>query len=815
MLTLNKDNPPSLSFPFPLPIMSKLRQHSITTSPLVISSPTFSAPIRSLTISNPQQSSTILSNLRGNVILVTKYDFVAEGENEISVNKGDLVKLIDRLGNGWVLVKYIDRVQPPGLIPASYVDIAVNDQTNPITLTWLQKDDDDSEQQPTSQAHIDNIIDELNYLDLQFNKVESKFVTINNRPYPIQASISNFLLFNGRIWYRLDIEYSNKSKSYICRYYQDFYNLHIKLLDLYEILSKIEARNSVANSGGGGGSRGDTIKLPKLPEPIPTQNNDDENKEISMLLKRCNELNIYINKLILNKYYQTSDQLRDWLEVRDLPGFIINSFDNEDEKDEQIDKMTNDEINEKILPGSINIVKNYYEKLEELEELEKQKQVQQLKDSKLPQRSQSKNIYNNYQQAAHAMAGHTNSIKHKMVMSKTGTIRHIPVGSRSASVSVSGSGSGTSPAGGSKSHLYQSDRSSSTKGAAPVTRNNTTIVIKSNNHSSSSNNNNNNNNKNSTGSNGSENLSSTSPTSLTSASTTASSSSPTPSPSITKKVGETPVDTNDILSSPILQQQKSMPSINATPKSTFQSSPGSPLIGPSLPPSTLSPLFNPQSPKLVNNNLNSPKMDYSPKPGFTPRIKPPTPTTPATSKFQPVSNTITTTTISVATTDFSTSSPKMSPMGGHFNANFPAYSQTNNTNNSNSTSNSNNDNNTGSKHQRTFSNQFIKCKIIDPKNDIIVIKLNKGELKLINDLKIALKSRININFPPVPQPQPPQPESPNLNFGTNNLMKNKYNQVFIKLPNLNNFENIDTIKFNFHEFLRFNDKMYLKIEEIK
>ena len=51
-------------------------------------------------------------------------------------------------------------------------------------------------------------------------------------------------------------------------------------------------------------------------------------------------------------------------------------------------------------------------------------------------------------------------------------------------------------------------------------------------------------------------------------------------------------------------------------------------------------------------------MDYSPKPGFTPRIKPPTPTTPATSKFQPVSNTITTTTISVATTDFSTSSPK-------------------------------------------------------------------------------------------------------------------------------------------------------------
>ena len=135
------------------------------------------------------------------------------------------------------------------------------------------------------------------------------------------------------------------------------------------------------------------------------------------------------------------------------------------------------------------------------------------------------------------MAGHTNSIKHKMVMSKTGTIRHIPV-DLDLLLFLFLDPVRTSPAGGSKSHLYQSDRSSSTKGAAPVTRNNTTIVIKSNNHSSSSNNNNNNNNKNSTGSNGSENLSSTSPTSLTSASTTASSSSPTPSPSITKKLGK-------------------------------------------------------------------------------------------------------------------------------------------------------------------------------------------------------------------------------------------------------------------------------------
>ena len=45
-------------------------------------------------------------------------------------------------------------------------------------------------------------------------------------------------------------------------------------------------------------------------------------------------------------------------------------------------------------------------------------------------------------------------------------------------------------------------------------------------------------------------------------------------------------------------------------------------------------------------------------------------------------------------------------------------------------------------------------------------------------------------------------------------MKNKYNQVFIKLPNLNNFENIDTIKFNFHEFYDLMIKCILKLKKL-
>ena len=292
--------------------------------------------------------------------------------------KGDILKLLDRLNNGWLLVKFIDRVQSPGLIPATYVDIAVNDPLNPITLNWLQ----------CIQSNDKNIVDELSYLDLQFNKVEAKFMTINNKPYPIQASISNFLLYNERYWYRLDIEYSDKSKSYICRYYQDFYNLHILLLDLMDRIaskSDIDIKN---------------LKLPKLPEPIPTTKSKEEGELIAMLLKRCNDLNVYINKLMLNKYYQTSLELIDWLELKDLPGFTVQDIS-------EIEDLSNSEINEKILPGSINVIKNYREKLEEQEQLEKQKEFDEFKQEKLPERTKSKNIYNHYQQAAHALSRST------------------------------------------------------------------------------------------------------------------------------------------------------------------------------------------------------------------------------------------------------------------------------------------------------------------------------------------------------------------------------------------------------------------------
>lgn len=358
---------------------------------------------RKLTISKPTPKDWASSSLKSNIIVVVKFDFEAEGKNELSIKKGDILKLLDRPGNGWLLVKFIDKIKDPGLIPAFYVDIAINDVKNPITLAWLQTN-------TSKSSENDTWVDESSYLNLHL-KGESKDapLTINNKPYPISVSISNFLLYKQRYWYRLDILYSDNTKSYICRYYQDFYNLHINLLTL---LNKSLAPLN------------ETLRLPKLPEPIPSQTvqnsnedgeadiseDDKKNQEIQlqiqlqhdhdqikMLLKRCNDLNIYINRLILNKNYQFSETLLSWLDLsyKDLPGFNI-------QKEEDI---SNDEVNSKILPESINVIQEYYSKNVPAEPKEADDEVDDDEPIpfipvNLPKRTKSKNIYNHYQQAA-------------------------------------------------------------------------------------------------------------------------------------------------------------------------------------------------------------------------------------------------------------------------------------------------------------------------------------------------------------------------------------------------------------------------------
>lgn len=330
-------------------------------------SKTILSGIKDLKISAPSVVDQAASKLKCSVIVVAKYDFEAETADELSMRKGDVLKLLDRLANGWVLVKYVDRMVPPGLVPSLYVDIAVNDPMNPITVQWLH------------EVSLAGDSPNASFCDAQVRQLlESNApLTFNNKPYPLTVLVSNYLMYENRFWYRVDVTYSTGEQGYLCRYYQNFYDLHVSLLDT------AGAAEAAAN--------GADTKLPKLPEPVPSKQRDST--ELSDLFsKRCRELSVYMNDLVLKKHYQVCPALMEWLSVdyEGLPGFVVDDALND----------SSDAISQRILEGSVILASKT-----KTVALERKKSVDENGKYTVPrkgslQRAKSKNIYNHYHQVA-------------------------------------------------------------------------------------------------------------------------------------------------------------------------------------------------------------------------------------------------------------------------------------------------------------------------------------------------------------------------------------------------------------------------------
>lgn len=384
--------------------------------------------IKNKKISHPRMIE--FTNSEVNVILVSNYKFVAEDDNELSINKGDLLKFIDRKDKGWILVKFLDKLDSAGLIPASYVDIVINDIKKPINLNWLKGEDNNgitkdirdlsdpvplrssqrsqrskestsstpspnkksyslhssqsSQHSSTSYVkknipnfpvpnlpHNNSISNKFDYQrsksspllmqeGMQFKRsnsekkplrVNTEFNQYNIPPSPVSpemfkmqakfndysfkqteiatenanedlnmnditsVTITNCLTHDSRYWYRVDIKTSTKRIS-LGKFYQDFYNLQLNLLQY----------------------KGQS--LPKLPDPISINETEDEMLLIKTLIKRCQELNLYVNKLYMLKF----PEFLDWLKISNNKLHLIQNGE------------TNDEINQKILPGSINLI---------------------------------------------------------------------------------------------------------------------------------------------------------------------------------------------------------------------------------------------------------------------------------------------------------------------------------------------------------------------------------------------------------------------------------------------------------------------------
>lgn len=360
--------------------------------------------LKSLNISAPMladvRESSPVSNTKSSpqtfpsVILVAKYSFTAELDAELSVKKGAFVKLLNRPRNGWLFVQYLDSYQARGLVPASYVDIEVNDNKSPISMEWLNEMEPQnyekekkisSEISEISNSKSDKIEKEISGEISQISSSKSDKIAkeisgeISNSKSdqskkeisgeisgessshnlfsfgasetvepstpalapssifevpatPKSITISNVLQSSvGGVWYRVDVRMSDQSMVYVAKRYQDFYNLHVALLQTTKAISA----------------------LPRLPQPIRTNMIGVMSKPrtdrvyLESLLVRCNELNYYVNQLIKTTSVNGME-IYNWIMATSDPRLIF--------VNEAAVNMFSEDINEKLYPNSTNVM---------------------------------------------------------------------------------------------------------------------------------------------------------------------------------------------------------------------------------------------------------------------------------------------------------------------------------------------------------------------------------------------------------------------------------------------------------------------------
>lgn len=230
------------------------------------------------------------------VVLITKYPFEAQEEGELSVKAKEYLKLLERPGNGWVLVKKVSAYDTKGLVPASYLDIAVNDSINPVTLEWLN----------------------------EFKPVNIEKET--EQPFPKIIEVRNVCQdSNCGIWYRMEVTLSTNEVIQIGKYYEDIYKVHIDLAT-----SGFEA-------------------LPKIPHPPRSQSVDDSIKSSKVDRKHLQE--------ILQRSAQITEYFKTLIKIDEiLKSTIMFNFINDKRKiNVNTLKLSDREIIDKIISGSKDI----------------------------------------------------------------------------------------------------------------------------------------------------------------------------------------------------------------------------------------------------------------------------------------------------------------------------------------------------------------------------------------------------------------------------------------------------------------------------
>lgn len=272
---------------------------------------------------------------------VTLYDFKAERPDELDIVPGENLVICAHHDYEWFIVKPITRLGGPGLVPVLYVKIIdvmltsknlyadedtvamINHFKIPTVEQW--KDQTAKYQALTIPlGHVSNsapvVSSNSQYFQADGQVSNRSLLSLTNTTI-LEASVDSYHLEHGRYQYLVTARLSNGKTRYLHRYYQDFYDLQVKLLELFPYeAGKIENSRRI---------------IPSIPGPLINVNDS-----ISKL--RREKLDYYLRNLIaLPLHISRCEDVLGLFEVTD------NGFDKEvtDSKGERSSKPIKQQSN--------------------------------------------------------------------------------------------------------------------------------------------------------------------------------------------------------------------------------------------------------------------------------------------------------------------------------------------------------------------------------------------------------------------------------------------------------------------------------------
>ncbi|GEQ72280.1 hypothetical protein JCM33374_g5967 [Metschnikowia sp. JCM 33374] len=254
---------------------------------------------------------------------MTLFDFQAERADELDITAGENLVICAHHDYEWFIAKPITRLGGPGLVPVSYVKIIdmmgpsadqpaaddaaaiINHYKIPTVAQW--KDQTAKYEASTIPlGHISNSQPAVSSNSQYFQRDDAssnRSSLGSTKTHVLEAAVDSYHLEHGRYQYLVVARLSSGKTRYLYRFYQDFYDLQVKLLELFPYeAGKIENSRRI---------------IPSIPGPLINVNDS-----ISKL--RREKLDYYLRNLVsLPVHISRSEEVLGLFEVLD------NGFDKE------------------------------------------------------------------------------------------------------------------------------------------------------------------------------------------------------------------------------------------------------------------------------------------------------------------------------------------------------------------------------------------------------------------------------------------------------------------------------------------------------